>query len=268
MKLFIYSVLSVSMIAGSVKAETTTPKKQYQEPTRGFFIEHGTVSGQGNVSVELHSGSNGLNSGGGIRLGLENSELIINNGLGANHGLGGNNGSAINAANSLTYKWALPDLNTSKENRNRDVSKQENSSKINWALLGGISQIDIDTPNNANDIHFTNLMLGVAVTVKADAATFTLSPRLVHANSSGNASDDTFVEAGLGGYVGLIDTTSGLFSLGLEANFTTQDNTDNQLALGGRWAYNERINIDIVPVILQDSDLMGVPGLVRLNVVF
>jgi len=243
MRIALYSALSMSLMVTSALAEvptTPTPKKQYNEPTRGFFIEHGTVSKQGQVSLELNTGSGNFDNGGGIRLGLPNSELIINSGFDAN------------GSNSALLKYEMKDFKTS----------NNSSNAIQWALLGGVSQFDVE-----NGTHNTSAVLGVAATVGADAGTFTLSPQLVHSNSSSTESD-TYVNVDLGAYVGVIDTASGLFSLGVEGIFTTQDNTDNTFAFGGRWAYNERVNIDIVPLILQDNDLTGFPGLVRLNVMF
>lgn len=249
MRIALYGALSMSFFAASALAETATPlKKQYNEPTRGFLIEHGTVNKQGQVSVDLNTGSGNLNNGGGIRLGLTNSELVISTGFDANN------------SNSALLKYAMTDFNT-RNNSNKKSNKKENSA-VQWALLGGISQFDVEDGN-----HSTSVLLGAAATIGADAGTFTLSPKLIHASSSGTKSD-TYVELDLGAYVGLIDTASGMFSLGLEGIFTTQDNTDNTFALGARWAYNERVNIDIVPVILQENDISGVPGLVRLNVVF
>jgi hypothetical protein len=237
------SVLSISTLSSQAMAEPTPLKKAYQEPTRGFFIEHGVVAPSGEASVELHTGDN-LNSGGGIRLGLPNAELIINSGF------------DDNAANEALLKWALP-------RQNKDGTKQ---TPLNWAVLAGLSQLDIEDENN-NSEHSTSLLLGLAMTVKADAGLFTATPKLVHTNSH-NTDDDTFAELDLGAYVGLIETEAGLFSAGVEANFTSEDNRDNTFALGMRWAYNERLTLDFVPVILSDSDLSGVPGLVRLNVNF
>lgn len=245
MRIALYSALSMSFFAASAFAETPAQlKKNYNEPTRGFFIEHGTVSQQGEVSIELNTGSGDISNGGGIRLGLPNAELIINSGFDSN------------GANSALLKYAMKDVKTSKDSRN------ESSSAIQWALLGGVSQFDIEDGE-----HSTSAILGVAATVSADAGTFTLSPKLIHSSQS-NADSDTYIDLDLGAYVGVIDTVSGMFSLGIEGMITTQDDVDNSFAFGGRWAYNERVNIDIVPLVLQDNDLSGVPGLVRLNVVF
>lgn len=246
MRIALYSALSFSLLASTALAETapstspSTPKKQYNEPTRGFFIEHGTVSKQGQVSIELSTGSDSFDNGGGIRLGLPNSELIINSGIDAN------------GSNSALLKYAMKDFKTS----------NDSSNAIQWALLGGVSQFNIE-----DGAHNTSVVFGLAATVEADAGTFSLSPQLVHSSNSSSESD-TYVDIDLGAYVGVIDTVSGLFSLGVEGSFTTQDDTDNSFAFGGRWAYNERVNIDIVPLILQERDVSGIPGLVRLNVVF
>jgi len=242
MRLAPLSLLSLSLFTSFTYAAEPPLLKNYQEPTRGFFLEHGIINPEGKVSIELQTGSDDFSNGGGIRLGLPNAELIINSGL---------NGYDVNEA---LVKFGLPDL----------FSSTGKDSSINWAVIGGLANIDNET------IDQTNIKLGAAITVTADAGTFTFSPQVIHINGNrnGGRSDETFFNAGLGAYVGVVDTTSGMFSLGIEANITTQDNTDDQFAFGARWAYNERVNIDIVPIILQDQDLTGLPGLVRLNVVF
>lgn len=233
-----------SLTTHTAIAETTNPRAAYNEPTRGFFIEHGGVSGAGKASVELHTGADEVEAGGGIRLGLENSELLINSGLSAYDG------------NELLFKWGLNNVVRQSSQSNADFE---------FAALVGVSHTDNEnlvTGQPTTDQ--TNVKLGVAATVHVDAATFTLTPELVYVD--GNIKEDTFVDVGVGAYVGVIDTHSGLFSLGAEALFTTEDDVDHSYALGGRWAYNERVNIDFVPFVFSDGDRIGFPGLVRLNV--
>ena len=236
--------LSVAFISQGATAAETNPRQKYNEPTRGFFIEHAMVNGTGQASVELYSGSDALESGGGIRLGLPKAELIINSGSGGYD------------EDEVLVKWGMPPLNTS----------EQNSKGIQWSLIAGIGHLNVDTENNAGDYEQTNVKLGFAATVEADAGIFTLAPELVIAD--GDAVDDNFVNVGLGGYVGLIDTQAGLFSVGAEALFTTMDDTDDTFSLGGRWAYNKHLTIDVIPFVFSDSDLWGVPGLVRLNATF
>jgi hypothetical protein len=236
------SIASICSISTTLLAEQVTPKKTYQEPTRGFFLEHGMVAGAGQASVDLHTGSAGLSSGGGIRLGLSNSELILNSGL--------------NNYDEALLKWGLP----------RQSSDGKKQTPLLWSGLLGIGHTNIEDDNN-NRFEQTHFTLGIAATIKADAGIFTASPKLVHSNGS-NVKSDTFLELDLGAYVGIIETKAGLFSVGAEALITTADNIDNTIALGGRWLYNERINLDIVPFVFSNSDLVGIPGLVRLNVTF
>jgi len=242
------SVLTFSTLSTQAMAEKTPLKKAYQEPTRGFFIEHGVVAPSGRASVELYTGSNELNalmsSGGGIRLGLPNAELILNSGFDEYD------------SNEALLKWALP-------RQNKEGTKQ---TPLHWSVLAGVSHTDIDREAAGADTTLTSLKLGLAMTVQADAGLFTATPKLVYADN--DVDSDTFVELDLGGYVGLIETEAGLFSAGVEAIFTSEDNRDNSFALGMRWAYNERLTLDIVPVVLSNNDLTGVPGLVRLNVNF
>ena len=242
------SIASIATFSTSVLAEVATQKKNYQEPTRGFFLEHGSVAASGQASVELYTGSGLVNAedntrnGGGIRLGLPNAELILNSGL---------NGYDENSA---LLKWGLP----------RQNAEGTEQTPIIWSALIGLGHADIDS--DAGDFKQTSLTLGIAASIKADAGLFTVAPKLVYTN--GDISDETFFELDLGGYVGIIETEAGLFSVGAEALITTADDRDTTIALGMRWLYNERINLDIVPFVFSDSDLVGVPGLVRLNIAF
>jgi len=241
----------MSVLSSQAIAETAPLNKNYQEPTRGFFIEHGVVAGSGKASVELHSGSDEFNSGGGIRLGLPNAELILNSGFDTYD------------TNEALLKWALP-------RQNKDGTKQ---TPVNWAVLAGVSHSNIEEENNT-EFEATSLKAGLAITVKADAGLFTATPKLIYARTEskngGNTTkdSDTFFELDLGAYVGLVDTQAGLFSAGIEAVFTTEDNIDNSFALGMRWAYNDRLTLDVVPVVLSNDDITGIPGIVRLNVNF
>lgn len=243
------SVVSIGSFSTTLLAEQVTPKKTYQEPTRGFFLEHGMVAGAGQASVDLHTGSalitsdEGRRTGGGIRLGLSGGELILNSGLNTYD------------ENSALLKWGLP-------RENADGTKK---TPVYWSLLAGLGHTKIDVAGGG-DAKQTNLQLGISATVKADAGLFTASPKIVY--TDGDIFDDTFLELDLGAYVGIIETEAGLFSVGAEALITTADNRDNTIAVGGRWLYNERINLDIVPFIFSNNDLVGIPGLVRLNVTF
>lgn len=246
---------------------TEAASRNYHEPTRGFFIEHGEVAPVRKASVELQTGrdlagANDSNLGGGIRLGLSGGELLINSGLGDYD------------QNELMLKWGLPAMS--------------GGNGVNWAVLGGISHLDAeDDATPTNEFEQTNLKVGVAFTLRADAGVFTITPMLVHADAEihdgvgqPEEKDDTFLELGIGAYVGLIDTSAGKFSIGAEALITTQDEVfnygnlnakndkDNTFALGVKWAYSERVHIDIVPLVHSNDELLGIPGLVRLNMAF
>lgn len=248
------SALALAIIAAPL---AQAAEREYNEPTRGFFIEHGEVARNGKASVELQTGSDGLGNGGGIRLGLPKAEVLLNSGMNDYD------------QNELMVKWGLPKFSNS-EGQNSSVS---------WALLGGIAHVDSeddDTPNNK--FKQTNLKLGVTATIRADAGIFTAQPMLVYADGKYNNAeqiDDTFLELGLGAYMGLVDTEAGKFSVGVEAIITTQDNVygssrakDNTFALGLKWAYNEHIHLDIVPFVHTNDELLGIPGMIRLNAAF
>lgn len=235
------TLASASVISTQAAAESTGT---YQEPTRGFFLEHGMVAKNGKASVELHTGSDGFNNGGGIRLGLSDAELLLNTGL------------SETDQNSAFVKWKLP-------SQNSDGSK---STPFVWSALLGLGHTNIENDDGSHNEN-TNFTFGVAASVKADAGLFSISPKIVYSNAD-QQDDDTFLELDLGAYVGIIETQSGLFSVGAEAMITTEDDTDNTIALGARWLYNDRINLDFVPVVFSDNNFSGVPGLVRLNIAF
>jgi hypothetical protein len=236
-----------ALLLTTFSAYAEDPRRQYNEPTRGFFLEHGRVSGQGKVSAELHTGSDDVDAGGGIRLGLSNAELIVNSGATAYSG------------DELMLKWGLNDaINRNNEAQNRSKNQ------FDLALIAALSHVDNEDANGQTTVDQTNVKLGAAATVDVDAATFTLAPSIVYVD--GNIKEDTFVTVDLGGYVGIIDTPSGLFSVGVEALFTTEDNADHSFAIGGRWAYNDRVNLDFVPFVFSEGNRVGLPGIVRLNI--
>ncbi|KZY68950.1 hypothetical protein A3742_16330 [Oleiphilus sp. HI0071] len=237
---FCTAVMATALFSSTTAAEGDV-RSNYNEPTRGFYIEHGTVAKNRDASIELHSGSDSIDAGGGVRLGLPGAELIINSGLDEYD------------ENQLLLKYGLPDLQLG----------GEGGSNVHWAFTGAYSRTELEDENGNDLIDQINLKLGAAFTVNADAATFTLAPRFVYAD--GDQRDDTFVELDLGAYVGIIDTQAGLFSAGVEALFTTADNTDDTYAAGVRWAYDSKLNIDFVPLVFSNRDLVGVPGLVRVN---
>lgn len=236
---FCTAVVTTALFSNSALAEGDV-RSNYNEPTRGFYIEHGTVAKNRDASIELHSGSD-IEAGGGVRLGLDGSELIINSGIDEYD------------ENQLLIKYGLNDLRLG----------GEGGSPVHWAFTGAYSRTELEDENGNDIIDQINLKLGAAFTVNADAATFTLAPRFVYAD--GNQRDDTFVELDLGAYVGIIDTKSGLFSAGVEALFTTADKIDNTYAAGVRWSYDSKLNLDFVPLVFSNRDLIGVPGLVRVN---
>src|SRR5690606_8885871 len=72
---------SVSMnitkiLTGMTLAAAVAAPAVAQQPTRGFMVERAGVAAQGDASVDLFTG--GGYSGGAVRLGLGNSELILN----------------------------------------------------------------------------------------------------------------------------------------------------------------------------------------------
>lgn len=218
-------------------------ESKYNEPTRGFFIEHASVNPTGKASVELHNGNDLFGSGGSVRLGLTQAEVIINNNV------------LLPDTNEVLVKWAMDDF---------ALNAKQSEQKVNWSILGGLGHQDID--GDGVDAKQTNLTLGVIASTDIDAVTFSMAPKLVIAD--GDTTDDTYINIDVGAYIGLVDTKAGLFSVGFESIVTTEDDVDNMFFLGGRWAYNEHLNIDVVPFAFGDTDILGVPGLIRVNAAF
>lgn len=234
-----------SALYSSASMAEPDARSNYNEPTRGFYIEHGTVADNREASVELHSGTDNIDAGGGVRLGLPNAELILNSGLNSYD------------ENQVLVKYAMQDLKLD----------DSGTHPFMWSLIGAVSHTDLENDQGVTIVDQTNIKLGAAFTVNADAGTFTVAPRFVYADGDEKLQgrDDNFVELDLGAYVGIIDTQAGLFSAGVEALLTTADNTDDTFTFGVRWAYDDKLNVDIVPVVFSDSELLGVPGLVRVN---
>lgn len=234
--------LALGVITQAAQAQEPVAPK-YNEPTRGFFVEHAMVAPVGQASVELYNGDDVFGSGGSIRLGVPKAEVIISNDV------------LVPDTNEVLVKWAMNDF---------AVSAKESTQSIKWSLLGGLGHQDVDT--GLLEGKQTNLKLGVIASTDIDAVTFSIAPKFVFAD--GDIRDDTFLNIDVGAYIGIVDTQAGLFSFGFESIVSTEDDVDNLFFLGGRWAYNNHLNIDVVPFAFGGSDLIGVPGLVRINAAF
>ncbi|MDX1456176.1 MAG: hypothetical protein R3276_01230 [Marinobacter sp.] len=242
--------LSVSL-GFSLIAATSTPllaqdtqddqRPQLREPTRGFLLEHGYLSGSGNASVDLFTGTGDLSTGGGIRLGVPGAEVIFNADL------------SDSSTNEAMVKYGLPDLSVGE------------GGTLNWSALAGVAHIDSEDENGNTGQDFTNFLFGATATLNMDMVRLTAQPQLIFADDE---RDDTFFEFGLGADFVLADTEVGRFRPMVEAVITTEDDADNTIVAGVRWIYNQRLTLDVVPLYYSDDEFNSLPGAIRLNAAF
>lgn len=238
------SAVSATLLASTFSLPALAANDDHQsprEPTRGFLLEYGYLSGVGKASVDLVTGTGDLRTGGGIRLGLPGAELIFNGDV------------SDSPTNEVVLKWGLPDFAAG------------NQGTVNWSALVGIAHIDSEDEagNTAQD--FTNLMVGATATMRVNRFRLTAQPQLIVAD---DARDDTFFELGLGADFNLADTQVGQFRPVLEAIITSEDNADNTVTAGVRWIYSDRLTLDIIPLYYSDDEFNSLPGAIQLNASF
>ncbi|MDX1756607.1 MAG: hypothetical protein R3175_11150 [Marinobacter sp.] len=229
------SSLATPLLAQDAQQQTV------REPTRGFLLEHGYLSGSGNASVDLFTGTGDLNTGGGIRLGVPGAEIIFNADL------------SDSSTNEAILKYGLPDLSVGE------------AGTLNWSALAGIAHIDSEDENGNTGQDYTNVLFGAAATMDIEPLRVTGQPQIIVADDD---RDDTFFELGLGAEFTLADTEVGRFSPMVEAVITTEDDTDNTVVVGVRWIYNNRLTLDLVPLYYADDEFISLPGAIRLNAAF
>ncbi|UZK04443.1 hypothetical protein [Venatoribacter cucullus] len=232
----IAKILTGMTLAAAVAVPVTA-----QEPTRGFMVERGSVAAQGAASVDLYTG--GGYSGGAVRLGLGNGELVLNSGKVVS-GLGINTSEAV-------FKLGLSNLNGMSE------------MKHSLAVYGGVSVLDVD-----GGASYTNLMVGAAFTADMNSLLLSIAPEFI----IDDANDDNYLDVGLSAHLKMAKTQYGTFQPGIEVVATTADNKDTLVAVGVRWEYNDRLTLDIVPLQIGNAwgqeDTISLPGQMRLNARF
>lgn len=230
---------SLALCSTSVFAQSPVT---YNEPTRGFLLEHGQIAKPKSFSVDLMTGIDGGDNVGGVRIGIPNSELIINSAL---------NGD--NDSNEVALKWGLPRI------------RLGDAGLIDWAVYGGIAHIDIEN-DAGQDTDYTNLVLGTALTLEQQGFTFNVNPEVEFADDQ---RDDTIFNFGLGAHYALFDTEYGRFQPGAEVTLVSGgDDDDTVVDIGMRWMVKENITMDFVPIHRGTNDVTSLPGIVRLNAVF
>src|SRR5690606_24544190 len=157
---------ALASVCSLAHAQTPTSATELG-PTRGFFQEWGQTTEYSKASVELQTGA--YDTGGGVRLGLQNSELIINSGL-------------ISDTNEAVFKLGMG-------------SFQAGSFTVDWAPAAGISYYDDD------NFDATNFFVGAALTGRAGDLILNLQPAIaridVENDNTGDDYSDTVLQLGL-----------------------------------------------------------------------
>lgn len=250
------SKLTVGVMAASLSAGALA-QTDYNEPTRGFFLERAGTADNGLAAVDLRSGAAGNQDfSGGVRLGLPNSELILNQ----------RQFSPNMNQNEGILKFGLPAIDL------------DGGNQVDWSVYGGISHLD---PDNGDST--TNIMGGMALTADIEGFLLNFNPQLVFDDAAPDEGDDVYFDLGFGAHYALPETSFGTFAPGAEFNLTTRDNAagdgvDPQFMLGVRWLYNEHVTLDLAMVNNNPGDrsatssdaptAISIPGFVRLNVAF
>ncbi|QQD22424.1 hypothetical protein GJQ54_11905 [Oceanospirillaceae bacterium ASx5O] len=228
----IAKILTGMTLAAAVAVPVTA-----QEPTRGFMVERAGVAAQGDASVDLFTG--GGYSGGAVRLGLGNSELILNSEKAGN---GSSNSEAV-------FKLGLPAL--------QGLSELKHS----LAVYGGIAVIDEDITAGQS---YSNFMIGAAFTADMNGLLLSIAPEFI----IDDAADDNYLDVGLSAHLKMAKGQYGTFQPGVEVIATTADNKDTLFGAGVRWEYNDRLTLDVVPFLFGGTDTISLPGQMRVNARF
>ena len=229
------------ILTGMTLATAVAVPVMAQEPTRGFLIERAGVAAQGEASVDLYT--NGDYQGGAVRLGLGNSELILNSEKAGN---GSTNSEAV-------FKLGLPAL--------QGLSELKHS----LAIYGGVAVFDEDAPFGQS---YNNFMIGAAFTADMNSLLLSIAPEFI----IDDAADDNYLDVGLSAHLKMAQTQYGTFQPGIEVIATTADNKDALVVAGVRWEYNDRLTLDFVPLQFGNAwgqeDTISLPGQMRVNARF
>lgn len=242
--------------SSSVVYGQQTPQAQadqgrvYNEPTRGFLIERGNVYETKKISVDVASGGAGEGNSltGEVRAGVPGGELSFRGSEGTGMG---------------TYKFGLPGFDLG------------DSNPLDWSVYGGFGYQDLDDAGKAK---FFRAGLPITMSFIEQRLLLSVVPEFYYYNVEPDVGDDedgTILSLGLGGYYNVADTDYGKVQIGLEYVFNEGDDDgyscadDNSAALGVRWLYNERVNMDFVFYQNRcDRDSTNIPGFARINIVF
>ena len=229
------------ILTGMTLAAAVAAPAVAQQPTRGFMVERAGVAAQGEASVDLSTG--GGYSSGGVRLGLGNSELILNS----------NKVDTVGFNSEAVFKLGLPAL--------QGLSEM----KHGLALYAGVAVFDEDSVGGAS---YNNFMIGAAFTADMNSLLLSIAPEFI----IDDAKNDNYLDVGLSAHLKMAKTQYGTFQPGIEVVATTADGKDTLVAAGVRWEYNDRLTLDIVPFQFGNAwgqeDTISLPGQMRVNARF
>ena len=223
------------ILTGMTLAAAVAAPAMAQQPTRGFMVERAGVAAQGEASVDLSTG--GDYSSGGVRLGLGNSELILNS----------NKVDTVGVNSEAVFKLGLAPLSGLSE------------MKHGLAVYGGLSVLDVD-----GGVSYNNFMIGAAFTADMNSLLLSIAPEFI----IDDFNDDNYLEVGLSAHLKMAKTQYGTFQPGVEVIASTADGADTIVGAGVRWEYNDRLTLDIVPLQFGGADVISLPGQMRLNARF
>lgn len=235
----------IALLSGLVVLSTAVVAADYQEPSRGMFLERGNVAADKEASIDLSSGAEEQDTSGGLRLGLYFGEVIFNSDLS-----GG-------SANEGAVKISLPDVSSAEID-------------LDWAAYVGIAHVDLDSDNNDSEADYTNLVVGAAATLKKDGFLLTFNPEWEHAD---DIRDDEILNLGFGIGYDFPETRAGRFQPNFEYNVVIggeeingQETDGDDMAVGFRWMYNPRLTMDFaIFVKSNDEKANSLPGFARVN---
>lgn len=218
------------ILLSSAIALTVAGTASAQEPTRGFMkIEHASTIEQGAANVQLGLG------GGGVSLGVAGGELILNRNEVGNTG-----------QSDAVFKKGL------------DVDLLPGM-KSALAVYGGVA-INTEATNGKGKKGVYNLLGGAALTLDLDAIEATVAPELV----IDTASDATYVNIKGDAFYDMGQTSLGKIKPGVMMAITTEKGAMYPDAVniyaGARWEFNERLTIDVIPLAIDGSTSIMIPG--------
>lgn len=223
------------ILTGMTLAAAVAAPAMAQQPTRGFMVERAGVAAQGDASVDLFTG--GGYSGGAVRLGLGNSELILNS----------NKVDTVGVNSEAVFKLGLAPLSGLSE------------MKHGLAVYGGLSVLDVD-----GGASYNNFMIGAAFTADMNSLLLSIAPEFI----IDDFNDDSYLEVGLSAHLKMAKTQYGTFQPGVEVIASTADGADTIVGAGVRWEYNDRLTLDVVPFLFGGTDEISLPGQMRVNARF